>query len=479
MAALPRLALLGLLALSQTIPSLAQKPPDNDGPVKLVAASRLGGSGTDTLVGAQVLPDNTIVLAGNSEVWPAASVAPASIGTAAGTGGSFLLHLDSDGQKALGETRFAGVTLDRMKAGPDGALFLLGHAAAPVTLAGKTGTGPFVARLVPSLREVSSCLFDHDARDFGVDGNGDVVVLSGNTLVRYDPSGTKKWEANGKPYGGDRSGAMALSPQTGTAVVLGYGMTGTGHEPYKDPYAFAFDRAGRPLWTLWNPDPHREAGSQYGGNGLMADTTGRAAATAADGRLLLMLFADGGNTVCGRDPADPDKPLAPSVREGVYQADPGYGFQGAGKTSVLFRVDAATGKPDKETWMCAWKGWPQRDHANSLRMEDAAGDAQGNVFIVGDSASACPTLLPWYTAAEGAYKGGGFLAVFDRNLGMRQCGAFLGVDFSAVCCRGRRIVAVGTAGSDPVPQYRPLQSQPGGGEADGYFAIFQMGASLP
>ncbi len=446
------------LTLSACASAPAQTPPDNSGPVKMLAASRL--SGAPELVGAQILPDSSLLLLSSSAV----------------------IHLRPDGQKILSQTRFTdgALTLEKMKTGPQGSVYLLGDAPAALTVARKKGVGKFIARLAPNFQGFQSALFDPEATDFGVDSNGDVVVLSGKRLVRYGADGAKKWEAAWQPHGQDRPQAMTLSPQTGVAVVLGYGMTGTGHEPYKDPYAFAFDRTGHALWTLWNPDPAREAGAEHGGNGLMADTTGHAAAATEDGRLLLMLFADGGNTVCGRDPSDPDKPLAPAVQEGVFQPDPGYGFQGAGKTSVLFRVNAGTGQPEKETWLCAWKGWPARDHANSLILGSAAGDKQRRVFAIGDSAYACPVLRPWVATPPDGYKGGSFLAVFDPSLQMLQCGTFPGVDLKAVSAQGGCILIAGSA-SGPVaaPALHALPDQPTGADPAGWFAVFQIGGSQP
>ena len=49
------------------------------------------------------------------------------------------------------------------------------------------------------------------------------------------------------------------------------------------------------------------------------------------------------------------------MTDGVFQPGPGYGFKGASKTSVLFRVDPVTGNLEKGTWMCAWL---DRGHAN-------------------------------------------------------------------------------------------------------------------
>ncbi len=276
---------------------------------------------------------------------------------------------------------------------------------------------------------------------------------------------------------------MTVSPVTGVAAVVGYGMTKTGHEPYKDPYGYGFDREGKQIWAMWNPDPKKEAGAQFGGNGLMADTTGLSADVDAEGKIYFILKADGGNTVCMRDPTNVDEKLDPEVMRGAFQGGAGYGFHGASSTSVIFRIDPKSGKIEKGTWMCAWL---DKQHANGLKINAAAGNEAGLQFVVGGSANGCPTKSPWYVAPEGGYKGGGFLAVFDKDFAMQQCGYFPGSDISCVAYNKGTLVIAGSAKKDaapkdadaanfPVPIYKPIQENFGGGEKDGYFVVLKVG----
>jgi len=263
-------------------------------------------------------------------------------------------------------------------------------------------------------------------------------------------------------------------------------MTRTGHEPYKDPYAYGFDRDGKQLWALWNPDPTKEVDARYGGNGLMADTTGVYCATDDQGSLYLGLRADGGNTVTARYPLDASNPLDSSVFEGVFQSGPGFGFHGASMTSVIFRADAKTGTLQKGTYMSAWL---TPANANSLLIDGAAG-LGAYQFVIGDSAFGFKSKDPWYEAPKGGYKGDGFLAVFDRDFKMVQAGYFPGSDMQCLDARNGLVVIGGSApekatGSDKsipnapeityaVPCYKPIQQAFGGGKKDGYFAVFQL-----
>ncbi|HEX3134998.1 MAG TPA: sigma-70 family RNA polymerase sigma factor, partial [Planctomycetota bacterium] len=418
---------------------------DAQGPLVLVAASTFGGGGDDAVVGVGIAQDHTILVAANViEPQLAAETKRTLIGPAGtkqdappppadpkqkppphpSTRG-MIARLSSDGRTLQGVTAFGygQARIERLLVDEQGAVVVLGENVAGADLGGGPGKGRFIAKFDPTAQKLRWILYREGISDFAFDGNGDLVVLAMNKLVRFDSaSGAEKWTAMWKTWGENRPGGMSVDPFSGIVTVVGYGMTKTGHEPYKDPFAYGFDRDGKQAWMLWNPDPTREVDAKFGGNGLMADTTGRAAGVTADGKFLLTLYADGGNTVCNRDPADPDKPLDPAVFKDVHQNGPGYGFKGASKTSVVFRVDAKTGALEKGTWFCAWLN-PQ--HANGLGI-DALSGTNGMHLLVGSSANGLPLKQPWYAHVEGAYQGGGFLAVFDGGFRLQQCGYFCG-----------------------------------------------------
>lgn len=481
---------------------LSEAQPDNSGPLKLVTASLLGGGFDDAVAAAGFARDGSILLAGNAvdyrprgipeNLWSprgALSAAEQPAGTRRwkhpGSYG-FLLRLTPDGRTPLSFSRFGfgDALLRGMRTDARGGIYLLGEAPADTRLGGVYGRGTFVAALSPDGKRLTRVLFQPDIVDFGIDGNGDWVLLSGPGLARYTPDGrTRRWMATWPFFGRNRPGALAIQPATGITTVVGYGMAHTGREPYKDPYAYGFDRDGREIWGLWNPDPHREITIRLGGNGLMADTAGHVAAAAPNGRFLLSLIADGANTVCARDPINPDQPLDPAVTEGVFQKTPGYGFRGASRTSVLFRVDPRTGRLEKGTWFCAWLN---RGHANSLGIDEVAGAENGDCWAVGTSAARCPTAQPWFTAPEGSYPGGGYLAYFDAGFHLRQCGYFANTAMRCVAQRNGVVVIggetvpsfarEGRAAPDRTPVFHPLQREPGGGR-DGFFAVFRTAGS--
>jgi len=224
-----------------------------------------------------------------------------------GTGRGFLLRLTVEGEKpAPAKPIKIPGHINRMKISPSGHPCLLIDNAGVYML--KPGTS----------KPVKSCSL-RGILDFGVDSSGEIVVLHGRNMTRYDRTWKRrKWSVTWHAYGGNRPGGMAVCPKTGVAAVVGYGMTHTGREPWKDPYAYGFDRGGKQIWKLWDPKPSLQVSGSHGGNGLMADTTGKLARAGGDGKVYLSLYADGGNSVCTRDPADPDERIAPEVYEGVY-----------------------------------------------------------------------------------------------------------------------------------------------------------------
>ena len=469
---------------------------DAQGPFVLVAASTFGGAGDDAVMGVGIAPDHSIIVGvnvidpllpadakrtllgpeGTKQDAPPAPTDPKKKAPPHPSTRGMILRLSTDGRTVQGVTSFGygQAKIERLRVDDQGAVLVLGDNLTGVDLGGGPGKGRFVAKFDATATKLQWIFYRENVTDFSFDGNGDLVVLADRKLMRFDSaSGKEKWTATWKTYGENRPGGMSVDPPSGITTVVGYGMTNTGKEPYKDPFAYGFDREGKQLWMLWNPDPKREVDAKFGGNGLMADTTGWVAGATDDGKFLLALYADGGNSVCTRDPADPDKPLDPAVFKGVHQDGPGYGFKGASKTSVVFRVDPKTGALEKGTWFCSWLS-PQR--ANGLSVDGLSGTSGMN-FVVGSSANGLPLKQPWYPHIDGAYQGGGFVAVLDGGFRLQQCGYFSNSSLRHVASRDGWVVAGGTVKpstkpEEPLRTFKPFQAEMGG-DQDGYVVVMR------
>ena len=262
----------------------------------------------------------------------------------------------------------------------------------------------------------------------------EVVVLHGSRLTRHQQPGGGATGITPAlvTRGPDHAQMVAVDPQRGTAVAMGFSMGDVGSRRFRSPYAQAFTRSGHPAWTLWNA-----TGASAKAAELIGDGMGRQAVFGADGVLRVLVHTDGGNTLLGRDPSDPAKPLDPAVHEGVHQAGPGYGFRGAHRLSGIFSVDG-DGRLAKGSWLSSWASQLQ---ASSLIVEAIAGDAVGRTFAVGSGAEGQPQRAPWFAdAGADAVTKGGTIAVFDRDFRLLQCGSFPGARFSAVAERDGWVV---------------------------------------
>ncbi len=447
----------------------------------LVTASFLGGAGEDGVNACAIQADGTIVLAGT---WGGGSAAGVSAKNLGGEGG-FIARLSADGT-AWKSLSLLAAPVEAMALDPqDGIVALTVAAGGAQQVQVLAADGGSVTRSFDAGSGKSK-----GDQAIALDGNGDILTLAGSSVVRFGSDGTKKWSQSLKAYGESRPFGLAVEPRSGICVAMGYGMTRTRKEPYKDPYAHAFDRAGTLLWTLWNPDP-KTVGSDTPLH-LESDGTGHRAAVTPDGKFLLNVFHDGGNAVSQRDPRDPSKPLDVKVlgnkKAGVkeaFQNGPGWGMKGAITTSVVFRADPATGNLERGTWMCAWMN--NHTRANSLTMKGFSADDRGCVLVVGDSASGCPVKDPWFAFRPTEYQGGGFVALFDNDFQMIRCGTFSSSSLVCVATRGGVVVAAGKASdrkkdksgavvvhdADNQPRtHAPLQAATAGGN-DGYLVVFR------
>jgi len=439
---------------------LKEAEPAKDGPAKLICASPYGDRGNDQIRAVRILPDRSILLAGNLNTESAYS----------GGGDGFLVRLtvQNDRQVSAGSRAILPGTLNEVKADAKGNLYVLLDNAA-------------VYHILPGASEPTKHCVREGIKDFGVDGNGELVILHEHEITRYDATWQKeKWTAKWHSYGTDCPRGLDVCPSCGMTSVIGYATAHTGRGRWNGPFAHGFDRQGKHRWALWDQDPKKQLSKKDGGNGLTADTVGDVARAGAPGKLYLTLYAENEKTIGTRDPNDSDKPLDKDVFRGVYQDKPGRGFRGSAdrRTSVAFRVDAATGTLERGTWMCAWV--KEGKTANPLSVYDLDTDEEGRTFVVGHSAFGCPTKDPWYFA-EGDYQGDGFLSVFDKDFQILQSGYFHQTSVYAVDAAHGYVVIGGCVktGRDnpelPLRVHRPIQKSLAGGWTDGFVAVFVTG----
>ncbi len=317
--------------------------------------------------------------------------------------------------------------------------------------------------------------------DFCTDSNGELVLLTKDAIIRYDASWHKEmWNVSIPCHGVNQRSHLAVCGKTGVAVVVGSSKAHNGRTNWRGPYAQGFDREGKNIWTLWNFDPKSQLSKKDGGNDLTAEAWGRTVRMGKDGKVYIQMHTTRDKTVLNQDPTDVTKPIDPAVFAGAFESAPGksYSRNSEVAASVLFRADPLDGNIEHGTWMNAWL--MQGKKANCLGMIDVATDDQGRTYAVGWSEAGCPVKDPWY-CDESTYRGHGFLAIFDSELQMLQCGYFqqtviASVDaaYGYVVIGGRLMNGSSNKGLN-LKAHNPIQKRLSDNESEAYLAIFSTG----
>ena len=451
--------------------------PSNTGLAKLICATPFGGKGSDTVIAVRVLRDRTILVAGNRDTPDAQGgrfmmggmIFRGGRGSSSGQGTGFLMRLVVTDDKTVTPKLRVDLpgTLNGLKLDNSGRIcFLLDHSA--------------VYMIEPGASEpIKNCVRE-GIRDFCTDSNGDLLVLTKEDLIRYDVTWKNElWKVKVPCHGVNQGGYLALCGSAGVATVVGSGVGYNGRGNWRGPYAHGFNRDGKKMWTIWDFDPKGQLSKKEGGNDLTADTWGRSARMGRDGKVYMEILTSSEKTVLTRSATDANKPVDKNVFAGAFESEPGKGYSTSGQAAcVLFRVDPATGTVEHGTWMTAWLTAGKR--ANPLDMIDVTTDEQGRVCVVGRSDYGCPVKAPWYYE-EDKFRGHGFLAIFDKDLQMLQCGYFHQTILTSVDAAYGYVVAGGwtLGGSESqgmnLKVHNPIKDTLSDGESEGYLAIFSTG----
>lgn len=172
--------------------------------------------------------------------------------------------------------------------------------AAPDSKGRKREPGPdgFILKTTPDSRSIAWMVRvrDGSASIFQQPG-GRVLARRGGELFYIEGDGS----VSAGPRLDITGSKMAVCPKTGAVYFGGSYRSGTGLEPYVNPYVYKMDASGKLRWTAYGwtgpivgVDPYR----------LVADSSVTGVRVAEDGRLTLTAWSDGGNTVLGQQPYD-------------------------------------------------------------------------------------------------------------------------------------------------------------------------------
>lgn len=175
--------------------------------------------------------------------------------------------------------------------------------AAPVVADAKgrkrePGPDSFILKIAPDRRSI---VWMVRVRDGGVSifqqMGGRVLARRGAELFYIAGDGT----VSAGPRLDITGSNMAVCPKTGAVYFGGSYRSGTGLEPYVNPYVYKMDASGKHIWTAYGWTGPIVGVDQFR---LVADSSVSSVRVAEDGRLTLTGWSDGGNTVLGQQPYD-------------------------------------------------------------------------------------------------------------------------------------------------------------------------------
>lgn len=268
-----------------------------------------------------------------------------------------------------------------------------------------------------------------------------------------------------------------IHPETGAFYLGGESHSGTGLEPWRNPWLQKYSPDGEIVWTAYDWTGPVVGVSFFR---LVSDSAVRQIRLGEDGNLLFRGWSDGGNSVFTRQPYD----LRESVPMGGWCAS----IWGANVLSVsyLVRMNPETQEVYGVTRYNSYL--PTRNQPNSISLNEFTTTASGDVLVTGRSAFGFVEtwdawVTPWIkehrTDEFASAKGGSFLTVFQPDMrGARLATILPGVNNQKFATRGDLVLLFGDAAPSsrfygreyPTLLKNPLQEF-GGGQHDAYVML--------
>jgi hypothetical protein len=408
---------------------------------QIVLSTYAGGSKSDVLTGAAVLPDGAIVIGGTVDAGRGGNKGEKL------EGGQGIVSILSKSGPLVAQQKFPG-TINDLDADAQGNIYVTGS----------TGS----AKLDKSLKKPlwSSNVGGAEAR-IAPGPDGSAVILSGKQITLIDARGktTGNFSVSGQ-YLND----VACEPKLRLIFVCGFDNkhgTPPGQKNYPVQVAFvrAYDFSGKQAWGAYGWGGQNVADLQ-----LMADTRAYRIALGGDGKLYVAGESAGGNTMWARSSLDLKQ------NAGLAKGD---AFQNAYNTranhiTAVVRLDPKTGQSEAGTLLLARLG---NGRGNTIRPRAIAADAKGNVYVGGASAFS-PPKTPGSFGREG---GGAYFVIFDANFKRLYATTLAGDGTTQAIAAGQgSIIAVGDCKKE-LATHKPLKAE-GDDNGDGFTVLLSTGA---
>lgn len=426
--------------------------------LKVCTASYLSGAQADSAAAIAFAPDGRVVYAGKIAQNNFAKT-PVELD---GGGDGAVVRLTSDGRQVDSVTRLGSMVTDMQ----------VHVASGNIAVTGDFG----VVLLDPEAKSIVWKKSVGSANRVSVANDGAVAVLAGKHVSVMDAAGDLLGEFD---VGGSVVSDVAIDSETKNVFVVGFKQDdGAPCTQLQIPFLRAYRFDGGLSWKAydWNR-------TEVGSVNECADSRGLAVAMGADGMLYYAGESHGGNTVHRRQPQAIEM-MAPVKKFDKYN-DP-YNLNGAAPITFYARFKPADGTLELGQYLVTRL---PNDKGNPARPNSIAADEHGNILLAGATAccienAANKTVngLP----AFGAYAGGGFVLVASSDFSQRLLWTSLngptgeGTTGVAVATGGGRMaVAITQTLKDKLTTAAPLlsfdavQPNPGGGNSDGFFAIWR------
>ncbi len=212
---------------------------------------------------------------------------------------------------------------------------------------------------------------------------------------------------------------LAADPADGGFYYGGDRNTNTGKEPWRQPYLYKFDRDGNKLWKLWEwPPKSLRDGMGDGYDGLVADSSPRAADVMPSRDLLVGGWSDGGNSVFSFQPTDCSKPVPKAPLEMSC-----WGMKGANSIAHIMRIERESRQVVAHAHWVAYcpsnfSDGRMRGAPNGARIRQIKAHPDGPFAICGGAASVLvqtPNAFYRYPG-DGRPYGGDCVVVYDGSM---------------------------------------------------------------
>ncbi len=326
----------------------------------VTSATYLGGTGSDTVAALDIAPDGGIVVGGVFPGYTPLNVTPIII---QGAGDGAILRLDGEGKAVRSITRI-GNKVNDLEVAANGVIVACGDFG--------------VAQLDPDATTVSWSAKPGEGSRCSVGGDGTVAVAAAGSMYVYNAQGSPlgDWRVSGTLYD------VAVDGTGQTVIASGYtqkDVSGFCMGQLQVAFIRGWSYDGRATWNSYD-----WSAQQAGGANVCADTRGERVTIGEDGLLYLAATINGGTgaSIFARDPQDITRALGKDQNISTDQYNTASNV-GSVKMTWFGRYNPSNGALIRGTSLMTRLSSGQ---GNSIVARSIDADAQGHVFLAGDTA---------------------------------------------------------------------------------------------